>query len=210
MTDDDLLKERLGGEPPVDLPTPPEQVVEQPEEPREESKLARFLRRALRWITGIAVVFGLGVAAAYVLQIGPRARNQAALAEELAAIEEQRDELTMQVEELEGVRAENEQLAAELRQAQAQLILLDILVDVTTAQLALAQEDSIAARVALEETSAKLEELADASGSESIVVLQERLELVVDEVQSDAFAAQRDLEVLANALLSLERDLFNR
>jgi hypothetical protein len=32
--------------------------------------------------------------------------------------------------------------------------------------------------------------------------------LVLDEVESDEFAARRDLEILANNLLSLERSLF--
>jgi hypothetical protein len=41
-----------------------------------------------------------------------------------------------------------------------------------------------------------------------VAALQERLALALEELEPDIFAAQRDLEVLANSLLEIERDHF--
>jgi hypothetical protein len=88
---------------------------------------------------------------------------------------------------------------------------LNVLVDVTTAQLALAQDDDIAARAALTGTAARLTALESTlDGADAIAVAEmgERLQLVLEEVETDSFAARRDLEILANNLLALERVLF--
>jgi hypothetical protein len=82
---------------------------------------------------------------------------------------------------------------------------------VTSAQLALAQEDEIAAKAALAGTRVsllELEEKLSAADAETVRGLIERLELVQGEVESDEFAASRDLEILANNLLTLERSLY--
>ncbi|MGH2619446.1 MAG: hypothetical protein ACRDHG_02590 [Anaerolineales bacterium] len=178
---------------------------------KPERRFGRFLRRALRWATAVIVVFGLGVAATWFNQVRPRIAQQAALEQGLAAVEKQRDELQAQVDELNEVRSENEMLQAELQQAEGRLALLRVLVDVTTAQLGIAQEDPIAAKAALENTAAALVELGEKLGpgeASTVAGLQDRLALVQEELEADIFAAQRDLEILANSLLEIERDQF--
>jgi len=180
-------------------------------EPKAEGRLGRFLRRALRWAAAAIAVFALGVAATWFAQVRPRTQQIEALIQALAEVEAQRDQLQEQVAELEGVRSENEALQASLQEAQARLDLLSILVDVTSAQLAIAQEDPGAAKAALQPTDETLGDLGKKLGpSEAAVIasLRDRVKLVIREVEGDLFAAQRDLEVLANSLLEIEREHF--
>jgi len=179
--------------------------------PKPVTRFGRFLRRALRWATAVVVVFSLGVAATWISQVRPRISQVKALEEGLAAVETQRDQRQAALEELQGVQAENEGLKAELHETEGRLALLRVLVDVTTAQLGIAQEDPIAAQAALENTAAALADLGDKLGpgeASTVAGLQDRLELVQEELESDVFAAQRDLEILANSLLEIERDQF--
>jgi len=187
----------------------------EPERPgasvKPETRLGRFLRRTLRWATATVVVFGLGVAATWLNQVRPRIAQQEALEQGLAAVEAQRDQLQAAVDELRGVQAENEVLQDELQETEGRLALLRVLVDVTTAQLGIAQEDPIAAKAALENTAAALVDLGEKLGpseASTVASLQDRLRLVQAELETDIFAAQRDLEILANSLLEIERDQF--
>jgi len=178
---------------------------------KPESRFGRLLRRALRWATATLVVFALGVAATWISQVRPRIGQVQALEEGLAAVEKQRDQRQAALDELQGVQAENEELKAELQETEGRLALLRVLVDVTTAQLGIAQEDPIAAKAALENTAAALVDLGEKLGpgeASTVAGLQERLALVQEELESDIFAAQRDLEILANSLLEIERDQF--
>jgi len=187
----------------------------EPERPgaavKSESRFGRFLRRALRWASAIVAVFGLGVAATWFNQVRPRINQIQVLEQGLATVEAQRDQLQAAVDELLGVQTENERLRGELQETEGRLALLRVLIDVTSAQLGIAQEDPIAAKAALENTSGALEDLGEKLGpgeASTIVALQERLALALEEMEPDIFAAQRDLEILANSLLELERDQF--
>jgi septal ring factor EnvC (AmiA/AmiB activator) len=195
--------------------TAAEAMGAEPERPgaavKPTSRLGRFLRRALRWATATLVVFGLGVAATWFNQVRPRIAQQEALEQGLAAVEAQRDQLQAAVDELQGVQAENEVFQAELQETEGRLALLRVLIDVTSAQLGIAQEDPIAAKAALENTAAALVDLGKKLGpseASTVAALQERLALALEEMEPDIFAAQRDLEILANSLLEIERDQF--
>jgi hypothetical protein len=195
--------------------TSAESMRAEPERPgaavKPESRFGRFLRRALRWASAIVAVFGLGVAATWFNQVRPRINQVQVLEQGLATVEAQRDQLQAAVDELLGVQTENEVLRAELQETAGRLALLRVLIDVTSAQLGIAQEDPIAAKAALENTSGALEDLGEKLGpgeASTIVALQERLALALEEMEPDIFAAQRDLEILANSLLELERDQF--
>lgn len=178
---------------------------------KPESRFGRFLRRTLRWATATVVVFGLGVAATWFNQVRPRINQVKVLEQGLATVEVQRDQLQTAVDELRGVQAENEVLQDELQETEGRLALLRVLVDVTSAQLGIAQEDPIAAKAALENTAAALVDLGAKLGpgeASTMAALQDRLTLVQAELEADIFAAQRDLEILANSLLEVERDQF--
>lgn len=174
----------------------------------EPSRLGKFGRRALRWVTAVVVVFGLGFATTWLVRVRPLMDQVEQLEQRAEQAEVERDQLQQRVDELEGVEERNQQLEQELLEARGHLDLLAVLVDVTSAQLAIAQENTAGATVALENTGQKLEAMADKLGEQQVAGIAERLTLVLDELDSDIFAAQRDLEILSNTLVALERQLF--
>jgi chromosome segregation ATPase len=121
------------------------------------------------------------------------------------------DALEAEVGSLRPLKDENAALKADVAEAERHLELLRVLVDVTSAQLELAEDNPAGAGLELAGTDDRLASLqAKLEGSQAATVqgLRERLGLVLDELEGDAFAARRDLEVLANNLLDLERSLF--
>jgi len=194
-------------------PSRMEQVGTQapPEAPKEPSRAARLFRRALRWAAGILAVFTMGFLATWYAQVVPKAREIGSLREQQAAAESRIQTLETELETLKTVRQENQQLTEQLDQAQARLELLSILVDVSRSQLGVAQEDPVHALAALDGTAEKLAALEghlSGSDAEAVQGMAERLQLVVAEVNADIFAAQRDLEILSNTLLEMDRELF--
>ena len=182
-----------------------------PEAPKEPSRAARFFRRALRWAAGILAVFTMGFLATWYAQVVPKAREISSLQEQQAAAESRIQSLETELETLKTVRQENLQLTEQLDQAQARFELLSILVDVSRSQLGVAQEDPVHALAALDGTAEKLAALEghlSGSDAEAVQGMAERLQLVVAEVNADIFAAQRDLEILSNTLLEMDRELF--
>jgi hypothetical protein len=176
-------------------------------ETQEESRFGRFLKRALRWVVVVLVVFTIGVVAMQIVRVGPLIDERNSLDQSLAEAHASQQDLQAELDRLEGVEAENEELARALQQTETRLAVLNILVDITRAQLALAQEDPAGVAAALQETGEKLNLLRDLIGAGELNGLRERLVLVLSEVDGDPFAAERDLEILANTLLEIEREL---
>ena len=203
-------------EPESPTPVPeitPEPVVPPPLESdaEEAPKPSRRLRKVLVWIVGLVILFAAGVLLSWMLQVRPQAAQIARQESEILSAQEQIELLNDEVQGLKPLSEQNSQLREELLSANAHLDLLNVLVDVTTAQLALAQEDDIAARAALTGTDVRLTALESTlEGADAVAVgeMSGRLQLVLEEVESDSFAARRDLEILANNLLALERVLF--
>jgi DNA repair ATPase RecN len=157
----------------------------------------------LRWTVAVLVVFVLGIAATWVAQVQPKVDEIAQLRTDLQVAQ-------TELERLRPLEAENEQLQAEANVAGQRLAVLGSLVDVTSAQVAMLMGDPEAARSELAGTAARLTELRgllDPAGVAEVEAMQTRLEQVLGEVDDDAFAAQRDLEVLANNLATLDRSL---
>jgi uncharacterized membrane-anchored protein YhcB (DUF1043 family) len=203
------------------LTVEPELPEEAPPEPVEEveaavevevpppSRFRLFLNRALRWVTGFMLVFVLGVVAMWAIRVRPVQAELQSLQTELEAMQEQAATLEEQVQSLLPLEEENASLLAELAKTEQQMAIRGVLVDVTSAQLAMAQEDPLAAKAALVGTDDRMKALdVELVGTDTLEGLRNRLTLVVDELDSDAFAAQRDLQILANNLISLERSLF--
>lgn len=176
-------------------------------ETTEESRVGRFFKRALRWVVVVLVIFTLGVIAMQIVRVGPLTDERNSLDQSLAEEQATRQGLQAEIDRLQGVEAENQSLSLSLQQSEARLAVLNILVDVTRAQLALAQEDTVSVAAALQETGEKLNLLRDLVGADELTGLRERLVLVLSEVDGDPFAAERDLEILANTLLAIEREL---
>lgn len=203
-------------EPDIEVPpVEPELLEEEPPEimpevePPPPSRLRLLLNRALRWIVVFMLVFALGIVATWVIRVSPAQAEVKSLQAELDALQDQITTLDDQVQSLLPLEEENASLLEQIAQTEQQMAIRGVLVDVTSAQLAMAQEDTFAAKAALAGTDDRLQKLdIELVGTDTLEGLRTRLALVVDEIDSDAFAAQRDLQILANNLITLERSLF--
>lgn len=77
--------------------------------------------------------------------------------------------------------------------------------------MSLAEDDPLASGATLEVTDSRLEGLQESlsgKNAQDSGEMRERLQLVIDESEEDAFAAKRDLEVISNDAVSLETALF--
>ena len=181
-----------------------QEISKEAEAPSEPVKPKRRLRRFLFWTLCVLGLFALGLVATWFFQVGP-------LTIELEKVRVEIELLESELEDLRPLQTENEQLSDALKTSESHRQLLIILFDVTSAQLALAQGDTVAAKAALIGTRASLlefEKMLSAADADTVGDLIKRLELVPGEIDTNETAASLDLEVLANSLLSLERSLF--
>jgi hypothetical protein len=177
----------------------------------EPSRIGQWLRQSLRWLAGMGFVFLLGVLVVFFVRVRPQADTIKGLRIDLQEAEAEVVELKADLDRLVPLEEENRALEEELAAKDRHLDLLAILVDVTRAQLALAQDLPGEARASLEATDARLADLergVEEADAETVGNLRDRLSLVLEEIESDAFAAERDLEILSNNIVDLVRDLF--
>ena len=90
-------------------------------------------------------------------------------------------------------------------------MLLSVRTDIANARLALAVSDSGQALLILTNTPKSFNKMGNLfpEGDDEIVAnLRERLELVLGEIEHDAYAAESDLDVLDKVLLELENNYF--
>ena len=109
---------------------------------------------------------------------------------------------------LEGERSKNQ---IELATANLHILILSALADVNAARVALMNEDGAGAKVHLTNTSETFEALKESVGPEQrdkVLAMQNRLALVIAELDEDPSVALSDLEVLANNLTMLENTFF--
>jgi hypothetical protein len=88
---------------------------------------------------------------------------------------------------------------------------LKIQSDVAAAQIALYTEDFVTAKASLAGSDTRLDAIMQKLQGEdrdTVEGMLTRLELVLEELGEDSFAAVRDLEVLSSNLSALERSLF--
>ncbi len=189
---------------PADLP--PEAPA-----PREETRFRRTARRVLRWSAGILLLYALGVLTATLAFYLPRVR-------EIRSVSGELDLVTARVEQLEkDIEARDEQLAtlqAQVGQsqtaqanAQIQIYILTAQLDIAEARLSLERDEPDSALLALNTTSATLDNLAGLVGADQLSAIEsmkQRLSLSLSGIESDPDAARLDLEVLAGNLLKIE------
>ena len=186
-------------------------VEPKPDEPKPPSRIGRFFRKALRWFTGLIVVFGLGVGTTWFVRVQPMNKQIEDLRNQLQAAEITVDELESLVAEYQSLEREKEAVESELLDTQLHVDIMRILVDVVSAELALANDDIVTAKASLTGTDTRLADLQErlqGEDQQTIEGMRTRLALVLDELEEDAFAAMSDLEVLASNLVALERSLF--
>ncbi len=186
-----------------------------PEEQPEESAFRKGLRRFLRALAMAVILFGLGMLFMFYVFQRPRIQT---LNDQVQTLQAENQGLSDQVESLQNeldalgdVASENEALEESLAESQVHVRLLAVLADVRAAQVSLSGEDGDLARSQLTGVPEALEALGELLPSErqgELDAMLNRANLVIEEIETDTFAAQSDLEVLANSLIQLENSLF--
>ncbi len=166
-------------------------------ESKAPSRAETAMRRIVRWVIIVLIVFILGFLLVWVTFVGPRAAEITGWQNTATAAQLQIRGLQTQVAGLEGVDADRQ--------------VLSLLVDVNGARYELAKHNPNGAQLALANTARTLTQLRTQLGSQytsALDSLQQRLNLALNDIRNkDEFAALNDLEVLANSLLNLERGL---
>jgi hypothetical protein len=186
-------------------------VEPKPDEPKPPSRLGRFFRKALRWLTGLILVFGLGVGTTWFVRVQPMNNQIEDLKNQLQAAEITVGEMESLIAEYQSLESDKEAVESELLDMQLHVDIMRIVLDVVSAQLALANDDIVTAKASLTGTDTRLADLQErlqGEDQQTIEGMRTRLALVLDEMEEDAFAAMSDLEVLASNLVALERSLF--
>jgi hypothetical protein len=189
----------------------PVEVNEQPSLPPAQSKVKRIFLRILRGFLGMAIVFGLGFLTALFLLYVP-ARQ---IIEDYKSAVEQANQ---QIESLNTEVGKSQEIAQKFQDSQTKLMdeeflqnVLRARVDVTNAMLALANNDLEKAKTYLSTTKVKLihlESFVQSDQVKTVTDMQARLELVVNEIETDPYAASSDLDVLSTSLQQLEDTYF--
>jgi hypothetical protein len=162
-----------------------QEISKEAEAPSESVKPKRRLRRFLFWTLCVVGLFALGLVATWFFQVGP-------LTIELEKARIEIESLESELEDLRSLPAENEQFSDALTTSESHRQLLIVLFDVTSAQLALAQGDTVAAKAALIGTRASLlefEKMLSAADADTLGDLIKRLELVPGEIDTNEAAA---------------------
>lgn len=200
-----------------EAPAPAEPAA-QAVQPEKEIRAPGLLTKVFRWVLGLLVIFGLGaILAIYLLYIPERqktdqAKQQISVIEAQAKADQemasqQIKELETRVDQLSALEPKNKELQDALSQADVRTALLTAQVDIANAQLALMQNDALAASSALEKTPELMEGLKGKLASDQQKVwedLSARLNLAISEIGKDSYAAQSDLDVLMKGLQELE------
>ncbi len=197
-------------EEPVGIET---ETVEPPEEdiiPQPPSKFRRILRTILLWAIGLLGVFALGVGVAWFTLVNPVRADKQALMEELDAA---RADAEVQLSDLQTEHdLEIQSLRDEIAKDSLHMDLLTVMVDVSSARLALDLNNDVGARAALAGSDERLEQLQtglQGNGFEAVKELRAQLTLALDSLESKPAVADRALEQLVDDLLKLERSLFS-
>jgi hypothetical protein len=200
IEESELIEEPIVGD------LPPEK-----EPAKEPGPLGRFFTKAVRWSAGIGLVFGFGVVLTWVVRVVPLVNELRDIRDTLEVANAQITDLEKDVDDLRDVEQDNVSLRADLSSAELHIVLLNVLIDVGEARIALATDDPIAASAALTDTDEHMASLQAALGGENantVVGLRVRLQQAISEIDTDTFAADGDLKILANGLKLLEQHVF--
>ena len=196
-----------------DAPTPPRVETGVP-----ESKTRQFFRKLFRWAAGVLIIFGVGLITGIFLLYRPatlEAERSMSLADsELTSAQGQIAELGVQISALEAqidtlqpLKDANTALLAVQDGLILHIAILDVRIDVTSALLALSQEDNARAQVLLDNTTDTLNQIStllEPAQRDIATAMIQRLDLVLSEIEDDPYAAISDLDVLRTNLLQLE------
>jgi hypothetical protein len=189
-----------------------EAPVSEPEEEKKElSRFGRFFRKLLIWLVVIALAFGAGIGTFYFLRFQPLREEVRQQNQVLREAEEEIADLESEIERLSALEDENRDLEAEIEQTRLHITILSARSSVSNALLALSEDNLAEAKLELDKvgrTLEKLETMLNEDQVEVVVNMQQRHELIMEELEEDRFSARSDLEVLSSKLGALENTLF--
>ncbi len=188
-----------------------EPVGEPEEEKKELSRVGRFFRKLSIWLVVISIAFGAGVGTFYFLRFQPLQEKLNQRTQALGEAEEEIASLESEIERLSAFEERNLELEAEIEQTRVHITILSARSSVSNALLALSEDNLAEAKLALDKvgrTLEKLKTMLNEDQVEVVVNMQQRHELIMEELEEDRFSARSDLEVLSSKLGSLENTLF--
>ncbi len=201
---------------------PEKSPEEEPQKPEKRSP--GFLIKSLRWVLGILIVFGLGAVTVIYFGLLPAQQNYRDTNQELQNAQQQisdiqsqaqqeQNDLQAEIDRLKTFESKNKDLQAQLNQAELHVAILSAQNDVISAQLALEKEDTNSASLALSQTPKVLDTISNMlapNQREVVATMKNRLDLAVNGIDTNNYAAQSDLDVLYNDLIKLENTLFSQ
>jgi uncharacterized protein HemX len=169
-----------------------------------------FMRKLLLWVIGLAAVFGLAVGVAWFTLVRDLRTEKDDLQSQVSTLEAERATIE------DSVRADCDARIADIQaqadEANLHVQLVNALVDVSSARVALGQDDLVGIRAALAGTDVRLASLQaglGADGTTAVQALRDQLADLLDNLGQDALSLDQDLERLTSNLLALERSLFS-
>ncbi|MCJ7734209.1 MAG: hypothetical protein MUP11_06650 [Anaerolineales bacterium] len=190
-------------------------VKENPEEaaPKKEkpSKARMIWRSILVWLVIVAISFAGGFFMDAAVRYQPQKALVQVLNEDLAAAGDEITGLESEVERLSLFEDQNITLAEEINQQKIHLTVLSARAAVADATLAVEQDRSADAKLALDKlgtTLGDLKSMLNADQAEVVENMIQRHTLILIEWENDSFSVQTDLEILASKLNTLENTLF--
>ena len=178
---------------------------------RRNTKAAKIIRRVAIWILVILVIFLAGYAISHFMVFRPANKALELTQAELTSANEEIDTLESEIERLSALETTNESLQSEIKSVNTHITILSARVAVSDAIIALHDGDLAEVSLKLdkvEETLRRLKPMLEEDQRDVVTTMQQRLDLVVGELDEDTAAAEMDLEVLASKLLDLENTLF--
>jgi cytoskeletal protein RodZ len=180
---------------------------------QKENRVGKFLKSAIRWVFGLLIVFSLGALIVIFTLYSPTRQSLLQAQTDLTTANQKIADLENQVKKIATLESQNIALQKEVDASVLHINLLTALADVDSARVALAEKDSAAAKAALTNTTVTMKDVASLAGSsqsEAVKFIQDRLDLVLSEIETDTVTAQSDLVVMATKLLELEKALFSQ
>ncbi len=192
------------------------EVVESGEEEESSSKKGlskarRIWRRLLVWLVVVAIAFAGGFYLDAQMRYLPEIQRTDSLKAELDDNAAEIASLQAEIDRLSQFEEQNTNLTEEVNRLETYLTLLTARTGVAEAALAVAQDRTADARLALDKVGSSLETLkgmVNTDQAEVIDSMLQRHKLVLIELENDGYSVQTDLELLANRLVTLENNLF--
>lgn len=185
--------------------------------PKEESRFRKFLRRLIRLLASILLIFGLGFLTAIYVFYQPKANELTATTKqleearaEIESLNSEIDELNDEIARLKSLEDTNKELKATIDNKNLLINLLTARLNVKSALLAIQNDELAQAQTLLETTASVMENIQPtlpAKDRQTFETLQSRLDLALSELETDTYAAQSDLDVLLTGLEELQSSL---